>query len=89
MGKSVEKSNNRDACRDLSGRRVRDVQAEKKLTEWVQKGATREGSREDKIKKIEKKLVQPKHVMNDPKYMEQMHKHEQSVQDALKQGECL
>ena len=31
MGKSVEKSQNKDACRDLSGRRVRDVQAEKKL----------------------------------------------------------
>lgn len=30
MGKSVEKSQNKDACRDLSGRRVRDVQAEKK-----------------------------------------------------------
>jgi len=30
IGMQINKSNNKQACRDLSGRRVRDVNAEKK-----------------------------------------------------------
>ena len=30
MGKSTQKSQNTEACRDLSGRRMRDVSTEKK-----------------------------------------------------------
>lgn len=37
MGKSTQKSQNTEACRDLSGRRMRDVSTEKKyVTNYTQ-----------------------------------------------------
>ncbi len=36
IGAQIEKTTNREACRDLSGRRMRDVNNEKK---YVQKSA--------------------------------------------------
>jgi hypothetical protein len=87
MGKSVENSRNKDACRDLSGRRVRDVETEKKLTEWVKKEAqSSKKDEEEKIKKLEGKLVQPKHMFSDTKYMEQMRSTSETMDDSLKQG---
>lgn len=52
-----KKTNNFDACRDMSGRRLRHVNAEKKLEEWRAEAAERELERmaEDYIKKAAKK----------------------------------
>ena len=38
-GKGGKITNNDDACRDLSGRRMRLANAETKLTEWQARGA--------------------------------------------------
>jgi len=37
FGKQILISKNKEACRDLNGRRMRDVNNEQKLKEWMQK----------------------------------------------------
>ena len=41
IGAQIEKTTNREACRDLSGRRMRDVNDEKKLVLFQKMGITR------------------------------------------------
>ncbi|KAH9417463.1 silencing defective protein Sde2 [Dermatophagoides pteronyssinus] len=41
IGAQIEKTTNREACRDLSGRRLRDVNEEKRIKEWIKKQADR------------------------------------------------
>ena len=42
MGNQIQKTNNKEACRDLSGRRLRDINDEKRLKQFVSKKAERE-----------------------------------------------
>ena len=58
-----------------------------RLTEWVNKDT--QGSKnaeEEKIKKLEDKLAQPKHMFSDTKYMEQIRTVSETMDDSLKQG---
>jgi hypothetical protein len=58
-----------------------------RLTEWVKKEAqSSKKDEEEKIKKLEGKLVQPKHMFSDTKYMEQMRSTSETMDDSLKQG---
>ena len=41
IGAQIEKTTNHEACRDLSGRRLRDINEEKKLKNWLEKQAER------------------------------------------------
>ena len=55
QGVHKKKQNNFDACRDLSGRRVRHGRTEKELQEWFEKKAEREAKRKaEKLSRKEK-----------------------------------
>lgn len=53
-----KKTNNFDACRDMSGRRMRHVNAEKKFEEWMAEAEERklEKAAEEYIKKMSKEM---------------------------------
>ena len=58
-----------------------------RLTEWVKKDTQgKRGDEEERIKQLEQKLAQPKHMYSDPSYMSQIHNASESLEDALKQG---
>jgi len=56
LGAQIEKTTNHEAMRDLSGRRVRDVNNEKALTQWLSSAGDRERHREERRReRIERK----------------------------------
>ena len=78
LGAQIEKTTNNEACRDLSGRRLRDINEETRLKNYVAGHAEREREKakkkEEKLDKL-RKLVDPKctgnggkHEFHDPKY---------------------
>lgn len=92
FGKQITKSTNKDACRDLTGRRMKHVNQEKRLKEFMAHQA--EQAKEKEIKKKEKsekrkrKLEQLEsgpatHVFLDPKYDEGREKINQDLEEAL------
>jgi len=87
IGSQIEKTTNNEACRDLSGRRMRDVNNEKKMMEWVKKKAEKDRLKEkEKIEKLERQIQKPKHFFNDPEYEKKLDETSDSVEDALKVG---
>lgn len=70
-----QKTTNFEACRDLTGRRLKTVNEAKKLTDYLEKEPERQKIKEQKLReKIEKGLKVPepkKHRFDDPKYFEQ------------------
>ncbi|XP_070577337.1 splicing regulator SDE2-like [Ptychodera flava] len=87
IGAQIEKTTNREACRDLSGRRLRDVNDEKRLAEWLKKQADKERERQArKREKLERMASEPKHIFNDQKYSQQKESIMENVHDALSQG---
>ncbi|XP_071833132.1 splicing regulator SDE2-like [Apostichopus japonicus] len=87
IGAQIEKTTNHEACRDLSGRRMRDVNNEKKLADWIAKKADREREKEERRQaKLEKLRSEPKHYFVDPKYDKQKSKVAESLDEAITQG---
>nr|CAH0107330.1 unnamed protein product [Daphnia galeata] len=87
IGAQIEKTTNREACRDLSGRRLRDINEEKRLKDWVSKQADREKEREDrKQKKLEKLRQEYHHEFHDPEYFKVRSEVTDKVHEALEQG---
>uniref|UniRef100_F6QSD6 SDE2-like domain-containing protein n=2 Tax=Ciona intestinalis TaxID=7719 RepID=F6QSD6_CIOIN len=87
LGSQIEKTTNNEACRDLSGRRMRDVNNEKKMIEYVKQKAEKEREKEKrKIEKLEKCLEKPKHFFNDPAYEKSLEQTADNVENALKTG---
>lgn len=87
MGMKTNKNRNKDACRDLSGRRLRHVNAEKKIADLVKKGAEKRNSESEKKARKRRQLLEgPRHFFNDQKYMQQLEATEDNMEDALKQG---
>ncbi|XP_078673877.1 splicing regulator SDE2-like [Branchiostoma floridae x Branchiostoma belcheri] len=87
IGAQIEKTTNHEACRDLSGRRMRDVNDEKRLQEWLGKKAEREREREEeKRRKREERLGRNKHFFNDPEYERQKRQIMEGMSDSLQQG---
>lgn len=87
LGAQIEKTTNREACRDLSGRRMRDVNNEQKLREWVAKAAEREREREQRRReRWERRRAEPRHNFDDPDYVKQKMQVTESLEDALQQG---
>lgn len=87
IGAQIEKTTNREACRDLSGRRLRDINEEKRLREWLEK---QKAEPEDPSKKFQKKisklLAKPKHEFKDEEYMRQRTELTSNMDDAVEQG---
>ncbi|RUS74466.1 hypothetical protein EGW08_017765 [Elysia chlorotica] len=86
IGAQIEKTTSREACRDLSGRRMRDINNEKKLKEWLAKEAEREQEREERKKDRLAKHLRPQHKFDDEDYHEQKAKVQEDLQDALNTG---
>lgn len=56
IGAQIQKTTNREACRDLSGRRLRDVNEEKRIKEYIKRQADRKDketkTKKEKLKKL-------------------------------------
>lgn len=84
IGAQIEKTTNREACRDLSGRRLRDVNAEKRIKEWIAKKAQREEEAAKKKKeKLEKLKREPQIYFQDDEYFKQREEIPDRVDDAI------
>lgn len=87
IGAQIEKTTNREACRDLSGRRLRDINEEKRLKTWLDSQKNREQDAEDKQKKkIEKLQAKPKHEFKDEAYEQARSDLTQNVADSVEEG---
>nr|KAI8741254.1 putative protein SDE2; partial [Biomphalaria glabrata] len=85
IGAQIEKTTSREACRDLSGRRMRDINNEKKLKEWLAKEAEREQEREThRQERLAKRLAPHRHKFDDKEYQEQ--KVQEDLEEALSTG---
>ncbi|XP_075524998.1 splicing regulator SDE2 [Dermacentor variabilis] len=81
IGAQIEKTTNREACRDLSGRRLRDINHEARLKRWVAKQAERENQRKQR-----KEYREPEHHLEDPEYERIREQIPERIQDAVTQG---
>lgn len=87
IGAQIEKTTNREACRDLSGRRLRDINKEKRLKTWIEKQSERDEEKtEKKKKKLERLCAEPKHEFKDKSYDEKRSCLTERVEDAVSEG---
>ena len=78
--------------RDLSGRRLRDINDEDRMKRYVAKQAEREKEaaekREAKINRLRRIVNEEnKHEFNDPKYIKDKEEGTAQVHDAMEHGE--
>ncbi|XP_023328195.1 protein SDE2 homolog [Eurytemora carolleeae] len=90
IGAQIERTTNHEAMRDLSGRRQRDVNNERRLKEYIAGTAEREKVKEEnKEKKLEKlrRIAagenKCKHDFSDPAYDKVRSETEEKVHDAV------
>ncbi|XP_028293923.1 splicing regulator SDE2 isoform X2 [Gouania willdenowi] len=87
LGAQIEKTTNREACRDLSGRRLRDVNHEKEMADWLKQQSERESEREQRrAERLQRKLSEPKHLFNDPQYQKQCHDLAERMEESVLKG---
>nr|XP_033795133.1 replication stress response regulator SDE2 [Geotrypetes seraphini] len=87
LGAQIEKTTNREACRDLSGRRLRDVNHEKEMADWVKKQADREAEKEQRrLERLQRKLSEPKHYFTNPEYQQQCLEMSERLEDSVLKG---
>ena len=91
FGKQITMSTNKDACRDLTGRRIKHVNNEKKIKEFLSKQGElakqkdlEAKERSERRKKKREQIDSKHHIFVDPKYDEQKQKITQDLEDALK-----
>ncbi|KAH8030892.1 hypothetical protein HPB51_012232 [Rhipicephalus microplus] len=82
IGAQIEKTTNREACRDLSGRRLRDINHEARLKRWVAKQAERENQHKQR-----KEYCEPEHHLEDPDYERTREQIPERIQDAVAQDD--
>ncbi|KOC63284.1 UPF0667 protein C1orf55 like protein [Habropoda laboriosa] len=87
IGAQIEKTTNREACRDLSGRRLRDINEEKRLKVWIEKqGKREEEAAERKKKKLERLCAEPRHEFKDQTYERERSALTERVGNAVEEG---
>lgn len=88
IGAQIEKTTNREACRDLSGRRLRDINEEKRLRKWLEGQEDREReAAERKQKKLERLIAEPKIEVNlNPNYEKERQELPERVSAAVDAG---
>ncbi|XP_061130642.1 splicing regulator SDE2 [Syngnathus typhle] len=87
LGAQIEKTTNREACRDLSGRRLRDVNHEKEMGEWLKQQAEREAEKErQRAERLQRKTAEPAHQFSDPAYQQQCHSLAERLEDSVLKG---
>ncbi|KAK3831863.1 MAG: telomere stability and silencing-domain-containing protein [Linnemannia gamsii] len=84
-----QKTTNTEACRDLSGRRIKTVNEAKKMAEYVRGEPERKKARKDELKrKIEEKLEladrpMRKHRFEDAKFFDESEEQVEEVKNAV------
>ena len=69
IGAQIEKTTNKEACRDLSGRRIRDVNIERRFQNWIAKAAERKKEQmKRKKERLERLRRVPKFEFKDDEY---------------------
>ncbi|XP_077381230.1 splicing regulator SDE2 [Festucalex cinctus] len=87
LGAQIEKTTNREACRDLSGRRLRDVNHEKEMGEWLQRQSEREAEKEHRrAERLRRKTAEPEHRFSDSAYQRQCHSLAERLEDSVLKG---
>lgn len=87
IGAQIEKTTNREACRDLSGRRLRDINEEKRLKAYLDKQKDAPADEAAKLqRKIDKLLAKPKHEFHDEEYNRTRSDLTQNVDEAVQEG---
>ncbi|XP_069879335.1 splicing regulator SDE2 [Dipodomys merriami] len=87
LGAQIEKTTNREACRDLSGRRLRDVNHEKAMAEWVKQQAEREAEKEQRrLERLQRRLAEPMPCRASPDYQRQCHEMAERLEDSVLKG---
>jgi len=87
IGAQIEKTTNREACRDLSGRRLRDINEEKRVKDFLAKGGpSTEDPEERKKRKLQRLSQAPKTEFKDEHYEKHMSEMTESVTDAVECG---
>ncbi|CAH8832669.1 unnamed protein product [Trichobilharzia szidati] len=94
IGSQIEKTTNHEMCRDLSGRRMRDVNMEKRLKEWYATADERERKkmeeyleRRRKRQELLKEGPLPGHKFSDRDYERQKRKIAYELRSALDTGD--
>ena len=89
LGNQISKTSNKEACRDLSGRRLRDINDEKRLKTFVSQKAEREREQKEKkdakMKRLHKLVTEgeSKHEFHDEKYNEAREAATERVREAM------
>ncbi|KAG7256844.1 hypothetical protein CRUP_017363, partial [Coryphaenoides rupestris] len=84
LGAQIEKTTNREACRDLSGRRLRDVNHEKEMAEWLKKQAELDSQKDQRrLERLQSKLQPPRHQFSDTEYQQQCHELSERLEDSV------
>lgn len=87
IGAQIEKTTNREACRDLSGRRLRDINEEQRLKNWIaQQGDREKEVSENRKKRLERLCQEPKHEFKDDKYNESRSAMSEEINSAIDKG---
>ncbi|CAL1290906.1 unnamed protein product [Larinioides sclopetarius] len=87
IGAQIEKTTNREACRDLSGRRLRDINEEQRLKKWIAKEAEREAEKVRRRQaRLERLKSKPKHNFVDFEYEKEISQLPERVDEALHAG---
>ncbi|XP_053698356.1 splicing regulator SDE2 [Sabethes cyaneus] len=87
IGAQIEKTTNREACRDLSGRRLRDINEEKRLKAYLEKQKDAPADEAAKLQqKIDKLLAKPKHEFHDEEYNRVRSDLTQNIDEAVQEG---
>jgi len=87
IGARIEKTTNHEACRDLSGRRMRDVNYEKEMGEWLKQQEQEKEDKEERNKhKLEKlqRVMNPTHHYQDADYTKNLQTNADNIDEALK-----
>jgi len=87
IGARIEKTTNHEACRDLSGRRMRDVNYEKEMGEWLKQQEQEKEDKEERNKhKLEKlqRVMNPTHHYQDADYTKNLQTNANNIDEALK-----
>lgn len=88
IGAQIEKTTNREACRDLSGRRLRDINEEKRLKNWLEKKKNEEKEDPDEKfqKRIGKLLAVQRKEFKDADYDDARSNLLENISDSVEQG---
>lgn len=84
IGARIEKTTNHEACRDLNGRRMRDVNNEKKISEWVQTQDEKEKERIQKHNDRIARTLNPTMKYEDTNYTLSLQGNVEKINDAIK-----